>query len=74
MAGSGPSPLWMTFEQALALDAHVRKGEHGAMVVFADRFTRKETDADGNDVEREIRFFEAFTMFNVAQIEGLPAH
>src|SRR5438046_4705935 len=44
----------MTFKQALALQAHVRKGEHGAMVVFADRFTKKETDADGNDVEREI--------------------
>ena len=74
MAGSGPSPLWMTFRQALALDAHVRKGGHDAMVVYADRFTRTETDADGNDVEREIPFLKAYTVFNVAQIEGLAAH
>src|SRR3989442_14528793 len=68
------SPLWMTFKQALALGAHVRKGEHGAMVVYADRFTRTETDADGNGVEREIPFLKAYTVFNVAQIEGLAAH
>jgi antirestriction protein ArdC len=74
MANGYPSPLWMTFKQALALGAHVRKGEHGAMVVYADRFTRKETDADGNDVEREIPFLKAYTVFNVAQVEGLPAH
>jgi antirestriction protein ArdC len=73
MANGYASPLWMTFKQALALDAHVRKGEHGAMVVFADRFTKKDTDADGNDVEREIPFLKAYTVFNVAQIEGLPA-
>jgi antirestriction protein ArdC len=51
-----------------------KTGEHGAMVVFADRYTKKETDADGNDVEREIPFLKAYTVFNVAQIEGLPAH
>jgi antirestriction protein ArdC len=74
MANGYTSPLWMTFKQALALDAHVRKGEHGAMVVYADRFTRKETDADGNDLEREIPFLKAYTVFNVAQIESLPTH
>jgi len=74
MANGYTSPLWMTFKQALALAAHVRKGEHGAMVVYADRITRKETDADGHDVEREIPFLKAYTVFNVAQIEGLPAY
>ncbi len=74
MTNGYASPLWMTFKQALALGAHVRKGEHGAMVVYADRFTRTETDADGNGVEREIPFLKAYTVFNVAQIEGLPAH
>jgi hypothetical protein len=29
------------------------------MVVYADRFTRKETNAEGNDVEPEIRFLNA---------------
>ncbi|MGH7091446.1 MAG: ArdC-like ssDNA-binding domain-containing protein [Stellaceae bacterium] len=29
---------WLTFRQALALGGHVRKGEKGTTVVFADRF------------------------------------
>jgi len=67
------SPVWTTFKQALALGGYVRKGEHGSMVVYADRFTRIETDVNGHDVEREIRFLKAYTVFNVAQIENLPA-
>src|SRR5262249_23132307 len=39
----------------------------------ADRFTRLETDVNGHDVEREIPFLKAYTVFNVAQIDGLPA-
>jgi hypothetical protein len=57
-----------------SLDAHIREGAHGTMVVFADRYTKKGTDADGNDVEREIPFLKAYTAFNIAQIEGLPTH
>jgi antirestriction protein ArdC len=68
------APIWMTFRQALALGAHVRKGEHGATVVYANRFKRTETDDDGRDVEREIPFLKAYTVFNVEQIDGLPAH
>ena len=29
---------WLTFRQALSLGGHVRKGEHGTTVVYADRF------------------------------------
>ena len=29
------APIWMTFRQALELGGHVRKGEHGATVVYA---------------------------------------
>jgi antirestriction protein ArdC len=67
------SPVWMTFKQALALGASIRKGEHGSMVVYADRFTRIDTDANGNEVEREIPFLKAYVVFNVAQIDALPA-
>jgi antirestriction protein ArdC len=66
-------PVWMTFKQALALGASIRKGEHGSMVVYADRFTRIDTDAHGVEVEREIPFLKAYTVFNVAQIDRLPA-
>lgn len=68
------APIWMTFRQALELGAHVRKGEHGSTVVYANRLKRTETADDGRDVEREIPFLKAYTVFNVEQIEGLPAH
>jgi len=66
--------VWMTFKQALALGGHVRKGEHGSVIVYADRIIRTETDEHGEDVEREIPFLKAYSVFNVVQIDGLPAH
>jgi len=68
------STIWMTFNQALALGGHVRRAEHGAVIVYADRIIRTETDERGQDVEREIPFLKAYRVFNVAQIEGLPVH
>lgn len=68
------NPTWMTFKQALELGGAVRKGETGSMVVFASRFTKTETDAVGDDVDREIPFLKAYSVFNVAQVEGLPDH
>lgn len=65
--------IWMTYKQAEAQGAHVRKGEHGALVVYADRFTRTEENDKGEEIEREIPFMKAYTVFNVEQIEGLPA-
>lgn len=64
---------WMTYRQAEELGAHVRKGEHGSLVVYADRFTKTEANDKGEEVEREIPFMKAYTVFNVEQIEGLPA-
>jgi antirestriction protein ArdC len=36
-------PLWLTFKQALELGGNVREGEHGELVVYANRITRTET-------------------------------
>lgn len=66
------NPMWMTFKQALELGGAVRKGETGSMVVFASRFTKTETDAAGEEFDREIPFLKAYSVFNVAQIDGLP--
>jgi antirestriction protein ArdC len=67
--------IWMTFRQAAELGAHVRKGEKGSLVVYANTITRTETDeATGDDTEREIPFLKGYTVFNVEQIEGLPPH
>ena len=67
------SSTWMTFRQALALGGHVRKGEHGATVVYANRITREDPDApEGGDGVRSIPFLKAYTVFNACQIDGLP--
>jgi antirestriction protein ArdC len=67
------APIWMTFRQALALGGAVRKGEHGSTVVYANRIQRTGQDENGQDVEREIPFLKAYTVFNVDQIDGLAA-
>ncbi|UTP40912.1 zincin-like metallopeptidase domain-containing protein [Phenylobacterium sp. LH3H17] len=66
------APIWMTFRQALELGGHVRKGEHGSTVVYANQIVRSEADENGQDVERQIPFLKAYTVFNVDQVEGLP--
>lgn len=69
------APIWLTFRQAAELGAHVRKGEHGSLVVYADRIRRTERDeATGEEAEREIPFLKGYTVFNVEQVEGLPSH
>jgi antirestriction protein ArdC len=65
---------WMTFRQAEELKAHVRKNEHGSMVVYADRMTRTEHLATGEDVERQVPFLKSYIVFNAEQIAGLPEH
>ncbi|MBB3135926.1 antirestriction protein ArdC [Rhizobium pisi] len=72
MARGFSSSTWMTFRQALELGACVRKGETGSMVVYANRISKIETDGEGREVERDIPFLKAYTVFNVEQIDGLP--
>jgi len=67
-------PIWMTYKQAQELGGQVRKGEHGSLIVFADRFTRTETGDKGEEVERQIPFLKGYTVFNCEQTDGLPAH
>lgn len=74
MARGFTSAMWMTFKQALELGGAVRKGETGSTVVFASRFTKSETDGSGNEVDRQIPFLKAYSVFNVEQIDGLPVH
>ena len=61
---------------ALAVkEAWEAKGEQGSLVVYADKITRSETDAEtGEEAERAIPFMKGYTVFNVEQIEDLPAH
>jgi antirestriction protein ArdC len=69
------APIWMTYKQASELKAQVRKGEHGSLVVYADKIICTETDAaTGAETEHAIPFLKGYTVFNVEQVDGLPAH
>jgi antirestriction protein ArdC len=69
------APIWMTYRQAQELRAHVRKDEHGSLVVYADKIIRTERDSEtGEEAERAIPFLRAYTVFNCEQIDGLPEH
>ncbi|MGH6848495.1 MAG: ArdC family protein [Methylocella sp.] len=66
---------WLTFRQALALGGHVRKGENGTTVVYADRFVPDKEKARAREHGQEpltIPFLKRFTVFNTDQCEGLP--
>ena len=66
---------WLTFRQALGLGAHVRKGEKGTTVVYADRFVPddewRRAEEDG-DAPQAIPFLKRFTVFNTDQCDDLP--
>lgn len=67
------SPTWMTYKQAQAMGAQVRKGEHGATVVYyGDASKTVRDDASGEEKEKRFRFLKTYCVFNVAQIDGLP--
>ncbi len=74
MAHGFACPFWMTYKQALELGGQVRKGEHGSLVVYADRITRTETDDNGEETEHSIPFLKGYTVFNCEQIDNLPPH
>src|SRR5690348_13741108 len=38
------SPNWMTYRQAAELGAHVRKGEHGSLVVYTNTYRKKDEE------------------------------
>lgn len=62
------APIWITYRQASELNAHVRNGEKGSHVVYANAITRTEhDDKSGEDVEREIPYMKGYTVFNVEQ-------
>lgn len=70
------SQRWLTYNQAEQAGGHVRRGEKGTVICYADRFTPKDEaeKARGDDRDaRTIAFLKRFTVFNLDQINGLPA-
>lgn len=67
---------WLTFRQALALGGHVRKGERGTTVVYADRFVPADERRRAREMGEEaqaVPFLKRFTVFNSDQCDGLSA-
>ncbi len=81
-----PSQRWLTFRQVQELSGRVRKGARGTTVFYAARFIPKEGGAPaevGGEASddstpahfasrKTIPFLKRYTVFNVAQCEGLP--
>ena len=51
--------------------AFVKKGEHGSPVVYASKFTKKDKNEAGDEIEQEIPFLKEYTVFNADQVRGL---
>jgi antirestriction protein ArdC len=64
------SSQWLTYNQAKGIGAQVRKGERGTPIVFWKFSTRKD-EKTGED--KDSAFCKMYTVFNVAQCEGIPA-
>lgn len=62
-----PSPLWCTYKQCAEMGGQVRKGEKATTIIFVS----KTVVGEGDD-EKLIPFLKAWSVFNVAQCEGLP--
>lgn len=73
--GGLASQSWLTFRQANALGAQVRKGERGTTVVYASRFIpggKAQPAVNERSGGRGIPFLKRFTLFNADQCDGLP--
>ena len=66
---------WMTERQAQALGGHVIDSEKKdkTWVVFSNSYTKKSIDKNtGDEIERAIRDYKSYPVYNVEQIKGLP--
>lgn len=65
---------WMTFNQAKALGGCVRKGERATPIVYWGTFKAQADDTDESGDDGKARMFaKGYSVFNVEQIDGLPA-
>jgi antirestriction protein ArdC len=66
------SPYFVTYRQAVERGGHVRKGEHGAPVVFWKWLETTAPEGDGSAADRRA-MLRYYTVFNVSQCDGLDA-
>ena len=69
-----PTQRWMTYRQAQAIGAQVRRGEASTQIVKAGTFTPKGEREAARAEDRDpaaVPFLKSHRVFNVAQIDGL---
>jgi antirestriction protein ArdC len=71
-AAGFPLPRFLTYRQAQEAGGNVRKGEHGYRVYFVKQLEVREKDESGDDETRLVPMLREYTVFNVAQCDGLP--
>lgn len=68
------SNLWLTYKQAEAIGGQVRKSEKSVMCVYYSKIQNKvEEQHDDQKDAGSYMMCKPFWLFNVAQIDGLPA-
>lgn len=60
---------WLTYKQAIEIGAQVRKGEKGTQIVYYSPLIVKDKASGEN---KSIPMLKTFTVFNVAQCDGIP--
>jgi antirestriction protein ArdC len=65
-----PTASWMTYKQAREFGGQVRGGEKSTHVVFTKQLNVKDKETDE---EKKIGMLKAYSVFNVAQMDGLTA-
>lgn len=63
---------WVTLKQANELGARVKKGEHGAPIVFFRWKEIEDNEADPDEQKRVVPLLRSYTVFNTSQLEFLP--
>ena len=71
-AAGYPLPRFLTFKQAKETGGTVRKGEHGFRVYFVKQLEIRDKDASEDEETRLVPMMREYTVFNVAQCDGLP--
>jgi antirestriction protein ArdC len=67
-----PTPRFVAFKQAAEAGGSVRKGEHGTKVYYWKQLAIKERSEEGEAEDKLIPMIREYTVFNVAQCDGLP--
>jgi antirestriction protein ArdC len=71
-AAGYPLPRFLTFKQAKEAGGTVRGGEHGFKVYFVKQLEIRDKDATEDAESRIVPMMREYTVFNVAQCDGLP--